>query len=371
MTISPLLTLTMIVKDEAPSVARTLESVRPYVDAWCILDTGSTDATPEIVRSTMRGVPGSIHVEPFVDFSTSRNRGLQLCGTDGEFILWLDADDVLLGGDALRRQLDAERNQIGPDREAYYVRVQTPGAAFDSARVVRSRAGWRFVGAVHEVLMHPDRAPPSVRLEGVTVRHVPDRASGERSRARWERDARLLEQEFVRDPSAARAAFYLGMTYLWLGRYAEAMTALDRRIALGGWSEEVFYAKLSKARAARGANLPWPQVLAAYLDAHAAAAHRAEPLVDISLHYDAENHHALAFLFARRAYELPFPSADTLFVEEEAYRWRAADLVGAHAYWIGEFEIGEQAARKAVQARPGDARLAANLRFYSARKGDG
>ena len=156
----------MIVKDEARGIERTLASVKPHVDAWCILDTGSTDGTPEIVRRSMHGVPGALHTEPFVDFATSRNRGLELCGTSTEYILWLDADDILEGGAALRSTLSAERDRHGPDREAYYIQVHTPGAVFDSARVVRAAAGWRFVGVVHEVLVHPERPPPTERIGG-------------------------------------------------------------------------------------------------------------------------------------------------------------------------------------------------------------
>jgi glycosyltransferase involved in cell wall biosynthesis len=358
----------MIVKDEARTLESTLTSVKPYIDRWCILDTGSSDDTPRVVRDAMAGVPGALHEEPFLDFAATRNRGLDLCGLDSDFILWLDADDVLQGGGELRSFLAGVRDARGPDREAYYVPVRVPGATFDSARVVASRAGWRFRGSVHEVLMHPDRGPPSHRIPGVTIAHHADGQGAARSKARWERDVRLLESELTQDPRATRPAFYLGMTLLWLGRYEPAIAALDRRIDLGGWSEEVFFAKLSKARAALHTTRPWAEVLAMYLDAHAAAPHRAEPLCDVAARYDREGNHALALLFARRAYELPLPTADSLFVEEDVYAWRAADLVGTHAYWLGEYELGEQAASKAVAAKPGETRLVQNLAFYEKRR---
>ena len=361
-----LLTLTMILKDEARTIARTLESARSCVDRWCIVDTGSTDGTQDAVREALRDVPGTLYEEPFVDFATTRNRALDLCRDSTAFILWMDADDLLIGGEALRSFLEQEQPRRSPDREAYYVRVETEGATFDSARVVESRASWRFRGVVHEVLMHPDRPPPVHRIPNVVIRHLTDSHASARSRARWEKDVGLLEAELAKNPRATREAFYLAMTLYWLGRAEEAIAAFDRRIALGGWNEEVFYAKLSKARAANLARRPWPEALALFLEAHAQAPHRAEPLVDIALHYDGEKNHALALLFARPAYELPLP-ADALFVEEDAYLWRAADLVGTHAYWLGDFALGETAARKAASARPGDARLAQNLRYYRER----
>jgi hypothetical protein len=72
-----LLTLAMIVKDEARTIARTLLSAKPHIDRWCILDTGSTDGTQAIVCDAMSDTPGELREELFVDFATTRNRGLE------------------------------------------------------------------------------------------------------------------------------------------------------------------------------------------------------------------------------------------------------------------------------------------------------
>lgn len=312
-----LLTLTMIVKNEAPTIARTLESVREYIDYWVILDTGSHDATPGIVREVLSEVPGTFYHVPFVDYSFTRNAGLDLCGTDSDFILWLDADDVVENPAALRAALEDERNATGPDREAYYLSVRMGGVVFDQARVLRSRAGWRFQGAVHEVLTCPGKPPPSLRIPGVTVQHT--QASPERSRARWEKDVELLRKAIAKDPTDTRAQFYLGLTYAWLGQEQEAVCALSHRARMGGWKEEVFYAKLAEARAMRRAGYAWHEVLGNYLEAYEVAPHRAEPLFDIATHYSSMGDHAAAKLFYEAAAKIPFPHGDSLFVEEGAY----------------------------------------------------
>jgi len=364
---SDLFTLTMILKDEAATITRTLESIKPFIDRWVILDTGSTDGTQDVVRRAMEGVPGELHEEPFVDFATTRNRALDLCGEATEFVMWLDADDIVENGRALRQALERERALSGPDRECYYVRVDA-GVRFDSPRVLRAKHGWRFKGVVHEVLVHPDRPPPSHRLPDVLIRHLPDKASAERSRKRWERDVGLLSRALEENPTETRAAFYLALTLLWLERYEEAEKAFERRIAMGGWAEEIYHSKLSLARIAQARKLPWPEVQARYLDTYLAAPHRAEPLHAIAAHYDSLGQHALTFLFARRGYDLPLPVKDALFIDEEVYTWRLADLLATSAYWIGEFSIGEIAARRAVDARPADPRLKRNLQFYLDRK---
>ncbi|HMY15186.1 MAG TPA: glycosyltransferase [Polyangium sp.] len=362
-----LLTLSMIVKNEAATLARTLRSVKPFIDRWVIVDTGSTDATREVIREEMAGVPGELHEKPFVDFSTTRNEALDLAGTATEFVLWLDADDELDNGKALRTFLARERNAQGPDREVYYVRINI-GFAFDSARILRTRAGWRFRGVVHEVLTHPDRPPPTHRIPEVVIQHHPPPDALERSKKRWERDIGLLEKALADDPTDSRAAFYLANTFYWLQRYDEAEKAYIKRISLGGWYEELYESRFTLAKIAAAKHRSWLEVQSKYLDAHLTSPHRAEPLFAIAAHHDALKQHALTFLYARRGYELPYPKQDKLFIDEEVYTWKLADLVASSAYWIGEFAIGEEAARKAARARPQDKRLQSNLEFYLQRK---
>lgn len=363
----PLLTLCMIVKDESATLERTLRSVKPHIDRFVVMDTGSTDGTQDLVRRVMDGVPGEVPERPFVDFATTRNAALDACGEHTEFILWLDADDLLEGGAALRAFLEKRRHVGGVAEEAYYLRVLA-GIHFDSARVLRASARWRFEGVVHEVLTAPGKPPPTHRVPDVLIRHDASGDSAERSRKRWERDVVLLSAALDADPTHTRAAFYLALTLRWLGRNEEALVALRRRVELGGWHEEVFFALLEMGHAARDLGRPWPEVLALYLEAHAAAPHRAEPLHAIALHYDKEGAHALTLLFARRGYELPLPVHDRLFVDEDVYRFRLADLVGASAFWVGEFALGEEALRKALRHRPDDERLRKNLGFYLAKR---
>lgn len=362
-----LLTLSMIVKDEEATLARTLRSAKPFIDRWVILDTGSSDGTRDLIRRELADVPGELYEKPFVDFATTRNLALDLAGTSTEFILWLDADDELENGKALRSFLVREQGSKAADREAFYVRVNI-GITFDSARILRARAGWRFRGAVHEVLTHPNRTPPSHRIPDVLIHHHPPPDALLRSRKRWERDVGLLEKSLQDEPNDARAAFYLANTLFWLKRYEEAEKAFQRRIAMGGWREEVFESYLTLAKIASAQHRSWLEVQSKYLDAHLFAPHRAEPLYAIASHHDVLKQHALTFLFAKRGYELPFPKQDSLFVEEDLYTWKMADLVASSAYWIGEYAIGEEAARKAARANPQEKRLQANLEFYLKRK---
>ena len=87
---SPLISLVMIVKNEAAILRETLERVRPIVDEWVIVDTGSTDGTQAIISEY-----GPVTELPFEDFVTTKNKALALA--TGKYILFMDADERLLG----------------------------------------------------------------------------------------------------------------------------------------------------------------------------------------------------------------------------------------------------------------------------------
>ena len=360
----PLLTLAMIVKDEATTLDKTLRSVRSCIDRWVIVDTGSTDATPSVARAALEGVPGELVSLPFVDFATTRNAMLEAAGEASTFVLWLDAEDVVTGGDKLRSFLAARALSTAPGDEAFFLRMAQGGSSWSSPRVVRAAARWRFVGVVHEVLCHPDRPPPAITVPDVTVRHDRAEASAERSRRRWERDLALLQAERLRRPEEGRTAFYLAQTLECLGRLEEAVVAYRERVALGGWREEVFEAKLRIGGCLEALGRPWPEALAAFLGAYSYSPHRAEPLFRIADYYRRQQDHPASLLFARRAFELARPKQDVLFVDDEVYRWKAADLVAIAAYYTGDHALGEKAARQAARACPSDPRIQKNLAFY-------
>ncbi|WP_353932331.1 glycosyltransferase [Okeanomitos corallinicola TIOX110] len=84
------LSLCMIVKNEEVALPKCLESVKNVVDEIVVLDTGSTDKTPEIAQQ----FGAKLHYFPWCnDFSKARNEALKY--VTGDWILVLDADETL------------------------------------------------------------------------------------------------------------------------------------------------------------------------------------------------------------------------------------------------------------------------------------
>lgn len=84
------LSLCAIAKNESTSLPNCLKSVQKVVDEIIVLDTGSTDKTPEIAKNFGAKV---YHFQWCNDFSAARNEALKY--VQGDWVLVLDADEVL------------------------------------------------------------------------------------------------------------------------------------------------------------------------------------------------------------------------------------------------------------------------------------
>ena len=353
----PLLGLVMIVKNEARRLTEVLASYRSYIDAWTILDTGSTDGTQDLIRRELAGIPGMLHEEPFVDFATSRNRALELHGASTVFSI-MPNGDVLSGGAELVSFLEAHRS----DRAGAYRARISPGHYYHPI-VMRCGAGWRYKWRTHECAMGPDLGP---QIPGVVV--VRDRGSRTDAewRQRWTRDLDLLNRDRADDPADPRPYFYLGQTHECLGQFAQALAFFERRAELGGYFDEVYEAKFRVGKMREKLGRSWAEVQEAYLAAHAHDPRRAEPLHAIAEHWHNEEKHALTRIFAVPAAELPKPPTD-LFLDEEVYGWRTADLAAVSSFYTGRKEVGRRFAEMAVRGSPSDERLRANRAYFAQR----
>ena len=350
-----LLGLVMIVRNEAKRIAKVLASYRDCIDAWTILDTGSSDGTQDLVRAELAGIPGSLHEEPFVDFATSRNRALELHGTQTIFSI-MPNGDVLQGGAELRAFLEAH---IEDRAGAYRVRI-SPGHYYHPL-VMRCGAGWRYKWRTHECATGPSLGP---QIPGVAVLRDRGARTSEEWRSRWTRDLDLLNRDRAEDPSDPRPYFYLGQTHECLGQYAQALPFFERRAEMGGYFDEVYEAKFRIAKMKAKLDRPWADIQQAYLEAYAHDPRRAEPLYAISEYwYDKQQHH-ISRIFSMAAAELPKPPTD-LFLDEEIYRWKAVDRAAISSFYAGHKDDGRYFAEEAVRARPDDERLRANRAFFA------
>jgi hypothetical protein len=351
----------MIVRNEAAVIARCLASVRPLIGAWAIVDTGSDDGTQARVRALLADLPGALIERTWVDFATNRNQALELSRDYGDYALIIDADEII--------EIDPHaRFPAELDAPAYYLRQRLAGSEFEyrSAKLLRHNIGWRWEGVLHE---YPAAEPqPRVEpLDGLCVCSFPDGARSRRpQREKYLADAAVLEDALRRDPDHARYAFYLAQSLRDAGETQRALDAYRRRIAMGGWDEEVWYARLQVAAMLERLGAGDAAIVDAYLCAWDARPARAEPLCELARFLRLRERYASAYVHARAAAELPLPD-DLLFLDLSVYRWRARDEQAIAAYYVGRH--AECAAlNDALLADPAlpqheRERIAANARF--------
>ena len=318
--------LNMIVRDEAPVIARCLESVRPLIDHWVIVDTGSEDGTRDIVRASLEGVPGELHERAWRNFGHNRSEAVALAEGRADYLLTIDADETLERAEGFGwRNLAAD---------AYLIEKRRGPRRYWVSNLLRSGLGWRWVGAVHE---YPEsaRAGPAERLAGVAI-VSPREGARSRDPLLYRRDALMLEQALLEDPDNARDVFYLAQSYRDADDPELAIRHYRRRAAMGGWHEEVFVSlhQIARLKTLRGD--PWPECLDAYLAALSHTPGRAEPLYEIGLRYARERDWPCAWLFLERAAATPRDESLILFLDDEVYAWRARLEASVAAYHVDE-----------------------------------
>lgn len=366
-----LLVVVIMIKNEAANIRATL---KPFLDAglqdFVVLDTGSTDDTIAITLQAFEdyGVKnGYIVQQPFVDFSTSRNYGLERAEElfpQAIFFIMPDAEWYMTNVEGLIEFCKKHKNAAPT---SYLMYLSDGSASFCMQRLFKAHKGIRFVGVVHEMLNQfvDVKVPRDIYFE-----YRPTRQGLEASQRRWLRDKDLLLQEAEKDPSNLRTLFFLGQTFTGLGDLENACLWYKKIEQIpGGWEQErcVTFYRIAQTYEAMN---NWNMALCYYLKAYNQRPSRIESLVRVAEHYWNFKEYYLSFMFAKLAVAAaPIdPNKDWFLVEQNLYDCGRYDVLGRAAWSIGEYEIGENAVRQALKSWPDATHLQFNLSLFENRK---
>lgn len=230
----PLISLCMIVKNEADTLARCLQSVRGVADEIIIVDTGSTDSTVSIARSF------GARIIPFPwngDFASARNAGL--AGARGTWILVLDADEELEPGSKKELLVCAEHTEY----EAFFVRIHNHKGTERASqtitvnpilRMFKRRPNYRFSGIIHEqiaAVIVQETPAAAMHMSTVVVHHYGYADGVVEKKDKISRNIGLLKEQLKQNPGDAFHHFNMAVEYMRLGDYGHALehiqTSLD------------------------------------------------------------------------------------------------------------------------------------------------
>lgn len=306
------LVLILMVKNESRILERCLRSVEGIVDAFCILDTGSTDNTVKIAKEFLKTHDGCVTVCPWKDFGFNRTRSFtdarlyvqSILGWDLKetYGLLLDADMEFVPG----RLKEQTLTDIG------YTIVQIAGnLQYPNCRLIRMDHPWKCLGVTHEYWDGP------VQPLSNDVCWILDRNDGGCKSDKFERDARLLEQGLKDEPKNVRYMFYLAQTYHSLKRWNDSIRMYTKRIEGGGWFEEVWYSHYMIAQCHLSLDDPI-EFESWMLRAHAYNPRRAESLYKLTKHFRESAQHYKAYHYADLGGKIPVPN-ESLFIENDVY----------------------------------------------------
>ena len=221
-----LICYTMIVKNGGPLLEKVLTDNLPIIDRWCILDTGSTDGTQDVIRRVLANKKGKLYEEPFVNFKVSRDRCLDLAGLNCKFICMLD-DTYSIRGD-LRKFLTTVRGDQFSD--SFSLLIQSEDNEYYSNRIIKSRTGLRYKHTIHEVITDVNNINVTIPKNDALIFDNRADYMEKRTNNRKNFDLELLFEEYRVNPDDPRALYYIAQTYGCLGDFVNQAKYFQLRI---------------------------------------------------------------------------------------------------------------------------------------------
>ena len=345
----------MIVKNEEAVLARCLASVRDLVEEIVVVDTGSTDATQEIAAKWADRVAEFPWRD---DFAAARNFAFDLGTMD--YLMWLDADDVLEPEDrerfrVLKASLEPEEADVifmpyrvgldGTDR---------PALVYDRERLVRRSLGLRWQGAVHECITPMGKI---IRWDAAVTHRKLGPGDPDRNLRIYEK---LLSEGKTLSP---REQFYCARELLAHGRDQEAADRLESFLAEDrGWLENNLQACLDLSGCLERLGRR-EDSLTALLRALRYAPPRPELCCALGLWFFRREDWNTASYWYRQA--LSCPAGEQGFSDPDCRGYIPLLQLCVCAYRLGDAELAASYNRRAQELKPESAACRRNQIFFS------
>ena len=213
----------MIVKNSGELLRECLKENRKWIDHWTILDTGSTDNTPDIIREELKDIDGNLYFSEFIDFSQARNRCLDLSSKDSKYKIMLDDSYKINGGKELRKLLNKSEDPCFLIKIGYYNDTTLLNDYF-SKRITKTSENIRYKYRIHE-----DIDCEKFKFINNSNIFISDLTSMEhkiRTNNRLKLDYKLLQMDLKDNPDDPRTLYYLSKVTNDMDKYEESLTYL-------------------------------------------------------------------------------------------------------------------------------------------------
>ncbi|WP_404452019.1 glycosyltransferase family 2 protein [Virgibacillus necropolis] len=237
------ISLCMIVKDEEEVLRRCLSSIAYLCDEIIIVDTGSTDGTIDIIKQFTNNI---YHFKWVDDFSAARNFSFEKATKD--FILWLDADDVLSKENqvklaTLKKELKLDIDAVSMLYHIDFDEYGNPSFSFRRNRLINRNRQFQWIGPVHEYLdVHGNISYADIAVEHRKDKKTIDNTVSDRNLQIYQNRLRKGEELSPRD------LFYYANELKDHNNYKDAITNYKTFLQTNkGWIEDIIRAYIYMA----------------------------------------------------------------------------------------------------------------------------
>ena len=348
--------LLTMVKNEERNVKRLIGSVKNWIDGVVLCDTGSTDTTVELTNKTLQefNLPGKVYEYPWENFGKSRTKCFE------SFQHWVanhtswDPSSVwglLLDGDMILNDegnLHVKLAELDSNCGGGQLPQKNGNLIYKNVRLVRASDTWRCVGSTHEY-WECINGKSSHIFEAPIITDIGD---GGCKADKFERDARLLEEDLKTDPDNVRTHFYLGQTYMSINRQEDAIKMFRRRIHLGGWEEEIYISYIYIGDCLKTLGRPL-EANEEWMKAWHLRQHRTEAAIRLIQHYRMKSsYNFMGMMYIEKLIQIQLGETlegikiynaiknnDSLFVSHTDMTYTIWEELGIMAFYTGKHDV--------------------------------
>jgi len=335
----------MIVKNEASVIERCLSSVEKIIDYWVIVDTGSTDGTQDMIKSTMEKykIPGELYQREWVNFEVNRNQSLELAKGKCDYTLVIDADDYLI--------VTEEKEFKNLSCDAYKIELKLDDICYHRIQLFKSNLDWKYEGILHEYLKIPEVKNYSEGLlQGAKMIAA---SSSNKGDSKYLEDAQILLEELknkkIHQDLKNRYTFYIAQSFMDANDHKKAIKYFEKRGSMGGWPEEAYVSLWMAAKLKVLASYPESEIIESFIKAWEFRPQRKEATYDLVNFLSDVGKKRLAFLICKDSLNQP-PCGDSLYIDPSIYQWKSINQYATLCYENGHIVEGLTALERLIES---------------------
>lgn len=345
----------MIVKDEEDVIARCLDSIKDIVDEIIIVDTGSTDNTKEIIKEYTDKVFDFKWID---NFSAARNYAFSKATKD--FILWLDADDIILEKDRekfkqLKQNLDNKVDAVMMKYNVGFDESDNITLSYFRERLSKRINNYQWMEPVHEYL----KVNGNIINSDICITHKKERASAKG------RNLLIYEKNIAKGINLTpRGLYYYARELFYNGEYNDAIKHFKKFLDTEeGWVEDNINACYNLSICYKNKN-DKKNMLKVLLKSFEYDIPRPEICCQIGDYYFNNKDYKRAIFWYKIALELEEPVDSWGFISHDYFGYIPCIQLCVCYDKLGNTEEAIKYNNKAAEYKPNDSSVAYNKNYF-------